>query len=363
MDGRARRRLRVLLLHAERAGAGTLSYYTGWPKAFLRHPRFAAEPVDVTRRGWRFARAARSKDFDAVVVLHSVFSNEPYLVGRSFRAVARMPQPKAWFLANEFKDMPARMRFADELGVSLLVTQSTLPEVHRLYANRFPGAHVAGIVNAGVDLDVFFPRTPPDARPIDIGYRSYAAPLYLGHVERTAIAEHVAARGGDLRLDLSVDPADRMAPPEWGAFLDRCRGQLGCEAGTDFLELDDASRLRVNAFLEERPDASFEEVYDRFFRDYGPRVSGRVLSGRIAEAAASSTVQILVEGEYGGYFRPDEHYIPVRKDFSNVDEALEKFRDRALSAETAARAREVADTELRFERLLDTFADELAAVL
>lgn len=359
MDVGTSRALKLLVLYAEPPGARTLSYYTGWPRAFERHPRVEVEPVNLHERRWRLPRGR----VDAVVLLHSVYSNEPYLRGRLLRAVARRPEPKAWFLANEYKDMPARMRFAEDAGVRLLVTQSTLPEVKALYEERLPGVTTVGIVNAGLDTELFVPRTPPAERPIDIGYRSFAAPLYLGHEERTAIADRVASAATGLRLDLSVDPADRMEPPAWAAFLDRCRAQLGCEAGTDFLELDDRSRDAVNAYLAERPDATFAEVYARFFRDYADAVSGRVLSGRIAEAAGTRTTQLLVEGEYGGYFRPGEHYIAVRKDFSNLADALEQLADRAHADEVAGRALEVAREELRFERLVDRFLDALAPLV
>jgi hypothetical protein len=359
--------IRVILVYAEAAASRTLSYHTGWPKWFARSRRFECLPVNLLERGARArlgaVRTLRRRDADAIVLLHSVFSNEPHLGGRAFAAVAANPLPKALFLANEYKDMPAKLRFAQQLGISLLVTQSTHADVQGLYRERLPGVAVTGIVNAGVDLELFAARTPVHERPIDIGYRSYEAPWYLGHVERSRIAAEVVARSAALRTDISLDEDARFGAVEWAAFLDSCRAQLGCEAGTDYLELDDRSRLAVNAYLAERPDATFDEVYDRFFRDYRDPVSGRVLSARVAEAAATGTVQILVEGHYDGYFEPDVHYIPLRKDFSNVDEALAKLQDAELAAGMAARARDVATSELRYERLVDRFADDLDALL
>ena len=41
----------------------------------------------------------------------------------------------------------------------------------------------------------------------------------------------------------------------------------------------------------------------------------------------TKTIQILIEGNYNGYFKPDIHYIPLKKDLSNFDEAIEKFND------------------------------------
>jgi hypothetical protein len=351
--------MKVLLLHAASPEASRLSYQSGWPKHFLRHPRFECLPVNVLSR----FRGVPRKPFDAVVVLHSVFSNGCYLTGRLLARVAALRQPKAYFVGNEYKLMPEKIAFCEELGVSLVVSQLSSPAAHALYRARL-GCEVAAIPSGGLDPEVFVARTPPGERPIDLGYRAYESPIYLGHRERRELAERAgeAARRRGLRVDVSLDPAERFDEPGWAAFLDRCRAQLGSEAGGDFFELTDETRNRVNTWRAEHPDAGADDVLTRFFPVAGA-VSGRALSGRVVEAAGTKTAQILLEGEYGGYFRPDEHYIPLRKDFSNLDEALDKLEDGALTARLTEVAYEVALAELTYERLIDRFHDALAAVL
>jgi hypothetical protein len=73
-------------------------------------------------------------------------------------------------------------------------------------------------------------------------------------------------------------------------------------------------------------------------------------------------VQILFDGYYDGYLEPDEHYIPLRKDFSNAEEAVRKFKDAAYSGRIADNARALARRELTYERLIDRFSEALAAV-
>ena len=227
------------------------------------------------------------------------------------------------------------------------------------------GCEVAAIPSAGLDPELFVARTAADERPIDIGYRAYDSPVYLGHDERAQLArcftEAAACHG--LRADISLDPADRFDEAGWAAFLDRCRGQLGSEAGADFFELTDETRTRVWEWVEQNAGATGEDVLQKFFSEPLAAVSGRALSGRVVEAAGTKTVQLLLEGEYGGYFRPGEHYIAVDKDFGNVEEALAAFDDRAHSARLAEAAYEVAAAELTYERLIDRFHAALAGVL
>jgi hypothetical protein len=283
------------------------------------------------------------------------------LAGRLFDAVVRRPEPKAFFIGNEYKSMPEKMRFAEALGINLLVSQSSSQAVHALYRERLRCA-VTGIPNTGLDPDMFAPVCPAATRPIDLGYRADVSPAYLGHNERVEIAgffrEH-ASRWG-LTVDISLDREDRFDERGWASFLNRCKGQLGTEAGGDFFELTDRTRLAVNEFLCLHPGTPQAEINDRFFRDYPNPVPLRVMSGRHVEAAGTKTVQILFDGHYDGYLRADEHYIPLRKDFSNADEAIRKFRDRGYAERIADNAYELARQELSYDALINRFSDALA---
>ena len=39
------------------------------------------------------------------------------------------------------------------------------------------------------------------------------------------------------------------------------------------------------------------------------------------------TCQVLLEGTYNGIFEPWRHYIPVKRDYSNIDEVLRALQD------------------------------------
>lgn len=353
------RRLRLLVLVADGPGNATLSYQHGWPRHLSRDPRYECTLVNLLDRSWsaRLRRASlRWGRFDAILLLHSVFSNACSLTGWAFDAVRLNPAPKVFFIGNEYKLMPEKMTFCDGLGVRLLITQSHSPRVHSLYRERL-GCLVAGIPNTGWDPEIFRPERPRADRSLDLGYRSLVSPLYLGHNERVEMLEvfREAARRHGLSADLSLSAADRLDERGWAAFLNSCRGQIGTEAGGDYFELTDATRQLVNAYLEGHPEASIEDVRRGFFRDYPDPVPIRILSSRNIEAAATRTVQLLLEGEYGGYFQSGVHYIGVRHDYSNVDDAIRQFKDPQLSEEIADRAYRLVNEQLTFDRLLDRF--------
>jgi len=302
--------------------------------------------------------------FDAIVLLHSVFSNQQNLRGTLFWALAACKVPKAYFIGNEYKLMPEKVRFCRRLGISLLVTQSNDDRVLALYREALH-CSVTCIPNTGVDATVFRPMASLDERPIDIGYRSHPATWYLGNNEKSEVADYFTRNADryNLKTDISLSAEDRFDAAGYAAFLNRCRGQIGTEPGGDYFELTDSTRKRVNKYMATRPDSSWPEIKHLFFDDYGPSVPMRIISGRQVEAAACKTVQILLEGRYNGYFQPDEHYIALVKDYSNADEVIEKFRDREFCRKLAENAYDTVMSGLTYGYLLASFAKSLKHVL
>jgi spore maturation protein CgeB len=56
-------------------------------------------------------------------------------------------------------------------------------------------------------------------------------------------------------------------------------------------------------------------------------VSGKAISSRHFEPIGTKTCQLLLEGNYNDILTAGEHYIPIRKDYSNLTDALGKFMD------------------------------------
>jgi hypothetical protein len=122
-------------------------------------------------------------------------------------------------------------------------------------------------------------------------------------------------------------------------------------------------RLRTIAYQASHSDASFEEIFENCLRDERRAIPLRILSGRNVEAAGTGTAQVLLEGKYDGIFVADEHYIPLKKDFSNADEAVAKFRDPGFRGRIAANALALARDQLTYAALIGRFRAALAPLL
>ena len=203
--------------------------------------------------------------------------------------------------------------------------------------------------------------TPPlqEERDIDIGFIGDIYWPFIGDQERSRLIWHFEKEGAryGLRCDIRAGRSDRLPRVEWAKFLQGTKGLIGAESGTHYL--NDRGKLLTRARdynLQENQSASFEEVYDRFFAGVERGVSGKSVSSRHFEPIGTKTCQILLEGEYNGVLSPGQHYIPVKRDLSNVDDAVREFRDEG-------RRRAIAEQAYEHVMSGHTYAHRVAGVL
>ena len=52
-----------------------------------------------------------------------------------------------------------------------------------------------------------------------------------------------------------------------------------------------------------------------------------MITPRSFEAIAMKTVQVMYPGEYSGILEPWKHYIPINRDFSNLNEVIKALKN------------------------------------
>jgi hypothetical protein len=177
-------------------------------------------------------------------------------------------------------------------------------------------------------------------RTIDIGYRARKNFYWLGYlaVLKWKISEVFLEYNHQLKVDISNDPKDVFNGDSWYEFLLNCRCVLGVESGSSLLDFDGSLRSKVEKYQKQNPEASFEECEAIHFPGMDGNIDLATVSPRHFEATLTKTCQILIEGEYAGVFQPNVHYIPVKRDFSNMDEVILKIKNYEYCEEIAQNA-------------------------
>ncbi len=332
--------LRVLLLcDKSRSHASTLREHIA---AFPRYSRHRVDVFDT----YLVPDSAYLDlaDYDVVVIHYSlVVTGDSYLSPALREKIRAFSGLKVQFLQDEYRWIDSVTEMMRWLGIGVLFTIVPPRELPKVYGGRLPGVELVPTLAGYVPERLARRRSPPlEQRPLEVGYRGRVLPYWIGALaqEKVAIAREFLARADryGLRVDIAWSEWDRIYGERWNRFLESCRTTLGTESGASISDFDGSVERAVHDYLRERPGASFGEVSRHVLAPYEGNVVMNVVSPRIFEAAALRTAMVLFPGEYEGTVRPWEHYVPLEKDFSNMDEVVEAIRDLPLLRSLAARA-------------------------
>lgn len=181
------------------------------------------------------------------------------------------------------------------------------------------------------------------ARTLDIGYRAWHAEPWLGrHGQlKTELASRFHERGPahGLSVDISTRAEDTLLGDDWSRFLLSSRYTIGVEGGASILDRDGSLKDRTRSFQRAQPDATFADIEQACFPGMDGSLDLRAISPRHLEACATRTCQVLIDGDYNGVLRPGVHYVPLRADFSNLDDVIELMKSENVRQSIAERAR------------------------
>jgi hypothetical protein len=283
-----------------------------------------------------------------------------------FRWIARLHCPKVALPQDEYDHAAVLDEWLLELGVtgvySCFGPEQRAP-LYPLLAGRAAFREtLTGFIDEDAASAVATRLVPHARRPRDIVYRARNLPYWFGsHGQlKHRIAGVVQERADELGLatDISTRAEDTIYGDDWFDFLMSGRAVIGCESGSSVLDARGEVQRRVRQLLAEQPDLTFEEVDARMASGWDS-YAFFAISPRHLEAVITKTAQVLVEGRYSGVLEPERHFIPLRRDFSNLDEALERLRDADEVEAMAERA--YAEVYLSGRNNLGVLAEQLLA--
>jgi|GEM_PF-357645 len=315
--------------------------------------------------------------FDIIVLHYSLFGIWPYKLDERFTRYLENNKTsfKIAFFQDEHHYCQHRFDFLNRFHIDCVYTCLELPEVEKVYKlytkvplfyHTIPGYVSNALVKLGIE------RTKPDhLRQVDIGYRGRRLLYYMGkasqekHEIGIKFREHVAGSSSiNMVLDIETNESKRIYGDNWFDFLTGCRGTLGVETGVSIFDLHDEVRLKYEELKADHPDMTFRD-FERLAADllakYEGNVYYRTVGPRHFEAAAFKICQVNYEGIYSGILEPMVHYIPLKKDFSNFNEAVDMFKDKELRRQICENAWQdlIASGLYSYETFIDEFDRDL----
>jgi hypothetical protein len=282
-------------------------------------------------------------EFDAVVLHYTIaLTSASYLPPPLPERIRVFRGLKLQFIQDEYRAVDAVTAAMRALEIDVLFTCAPEPAARRIYAPRLPGVTTITTLPGYVPDELVGRAVPAvEERPIDVGYKGRDVPVWLGRLarEKTEIAsgfvEH--ARRYGLNCDISSREEDRIYGESWNRFLSSCRATLGTESGASIVDFDGSLAARGKDYLARYPHATLAEIERDLTRAHEGNVVINTASPRLFEAAALRTAMVLFPGDYSGVVAPWEHYVPLEKDFSNIEAVVERIRDTGFLEELVAR--------------------------
>lgn len=280
-----------------------------------------------------------------LILFHNFFSaqfrwnNLPYEIYlKRLMPLKKYPAKKAILCQDEFIRMNYINRFVSDFAVDHIFSVAEESEWPKIYPDVDPQkVKIHKVLTGYLDDQILETLKKLEDeninREIDIGYRASHVPHTLGKQGQLKneigkrLREAKQAMGLKTSIKLVGEEQEMLSGLDWYRFMLSCKAVAGVEGGSSILDFDGSLEKKVSHFTQKNPKADFNAVKAHCFSEIDGNLNLKALSPRHLEACATKTCQLLVEGDYSGILKPHLHYIPIKEDFSDVEEALTSFKD------------------------------------
>lgn len=375
-------RLKLLLLYA--SYTDRLSYYDDWRDALTTAPHFDAVSINIVSRAAVNGIRHALGNVDAVVLLHSTNGDTTEYLEPLVSVLADRRVPLLSFVGNEVSlpgsPIAAKRELFARLRPEFVATQLLLESGRYLFGDVVSRDVVA--IPHALNPSAFRPTLADERRAIDFGARAVRYLPHLGDDDRNRILDLFRIRGPERGLTVDISDS-RFNRDDWAVFLNTCKATVSTEAGTWFLERDDATVNAIRAYVLSRTKGGIVIANDSKLRRFGhklpwwarefarrimragpvrheslvneavppqdiltrffagrprPATHGKCISSRHFDAIGTKTCQIMIKGRFNDILEADKHYIAVDEDLSQFDVAIERFRDPTVRRKMADEA-------------------------
>lgn len=302
--------------------------------------------------------------YDAVVVFFTLRVCFPGHFSPSYAdALTAYGGHKLLFVQDDYEDTENTRRSIERLGIKTVFTVMPKEVTKQVYPpKRFPKVTFFNLMTGYISDDMLDYETKPIAqRELLIAYRGRELPYWTGELcrEKLVIGQemrHICEQKG-LAVDIEWADDKRIYTNDWLRWLSSAKATLATESGTNVFDYTGRLKRREAKLRAKNPQYTYEAFAKKYLKNRDGVIKTNQVSPKMFEAICLKTVLVMFEGAYSGILQPGVHYIPLKKDFSNVEEVLQKLGDDTYLQRLAngAYADLLAKPWLRYEWMIGFF--------
>jgi hypothetical protein len=273
--------------------------------------------------------------YDALVIHYSIRIPFGQICNLALENLRNFNGVKILFIQDEYDHTNEVKKVINEIPFDLVFSVVPEKSIEKIYpSNEFPQTkfinNLTGYVPDGLLHQVGF-LTPPSKRSTIIAYRGRPLPIRYGRlgIEKVVIGDYVKnyCQTRDISCDIEWDESSRIYGDDWYKFIGSSKAMLGSESGSNVFDWNGDLQSSIDRYSKEMPNAKQEDVYQDIIKEREIDGLMNQVSPRVFEMAAAKTIMVLFEGSYSGVLEPGIHFLPLKKDFSNLDQIMVELKD------------------------------------
>ncbi|MCC8417486.1 MAG: hypothetical protein LN588_03075 [Rickettsia endosymbiont of Bryobia graminum] len=302
------------------------------------------------------------EDFDVILLHYSLFLTiDHYVSERTRIRLKNFTGIKGIFLQDEYNFVNKTVDLIAEIGFDIIFTCVPEESIEKVYpSSKLKEVERINVLTGYVPQSLLsYELTPLQERKFDVSYRGRKYPIWHGRLglEKWQIADKFSddAKRFNLKCNISYKEKDRLYGIEWVELLQNSIAVLGVESGASVFDFTGSISFQIDVYENllkkdksffkrflQNSKSVFTQEYNRIRNKYFAEIEDNIqyaqISPRVFEAIALKTLCILYEGKYSGILIPWRHFVPLKKDHSNMKEIVEFIKDPGRVAEIITNA-------------------------
>ena len=333
-----------------------LSYINDWKEAFEN-----SDELDVTSLNILNQRHAHSylqkhiKEFDLIILMHSVLGDNVEIIIPFEQVLKERTGKLLSFVGNEYDLMLKKKAFLQNVDADYIASQ--LPhEAHTFVYKELS----AQLIDAPHALNENIYRPSKSNKVYDIAFSGAKYGIFIGDQERNNLIKTMTNSTPQLKNKINIGRNTNLPRNLWVELLQSAKATVGAEAGTYYLDRNGSLLEQSKEYVQQNPDANLDDLLEKIFDNTSIEyVSGKAISSRHFEPVGTKTCQILLEGNFNGILKEGEHYISVKKNFSNLKDVIDVYSDHDLRNQSVERAYAYISENHTYKNRVETITNKL----
>ena len=357
----------LLLCNDAKSHPNTVKDHIG---SFLSYSKYKIVKIDPF--GLNDIKTLDFNKFDFVIIHYTLAIIYDHFISKQIKVkLADYKGTKIQFIQDDYRQISEYKKIINYFNINILYTLYSKENAKKIWIDKInPNLHLISNLPGYAPENLFNYSSPPiKDRKIDVFYRGRTLPAWLGSLgqDKINIGKKFIenSKNQSLSLDIKWDEESRIYHDKWIKSLQSSKVMLGTESGSSITDFDGSIQKKCEEILQKNPSLNFLELYEKFLFQYDNNLILNTIPPKVFEAISLGTALVLFEGEYSSIIEEWKHYIPLKKDFSNFEEVVEKIKDNNFLTKISNQAYNdiIKTRKYSYENFIQKFDDDIIKFL